>query len=148
MRHWDPRKESAVSIIPDAKVLVNAAVGLIAQKASALHNEYIYHQYIVIEYGRKSSIYNNFTSSGFEFCRYIRIEFGCDGYSITEGSTDKYWETFCDEKEKKCGRLGRRYACEGNIENLMEVIAKHNEVYNIVTNNCQHFAREILIKMT
>ena len=64
------------------------------------------------------------------------------------GKTEEYWDTFSDEKTKQNGTIeAMDQKCRGDIATLIKVINHQIKKYNIFTNNCRHFAEEILVVM-
>ena len=98
-----------------------------------------WHHFIVIEYGQK--LMTRVDEFGYEF--FIRIEFSNHGYSVCTDRTDKFWKIFEEERHIKRAYLGEAEECNGNIYTLIAAIKETESQYNVMTSNCQHFAKHI-----
>ena len=84
----------------------------------------------------------------FKYARFIRIDFGCDGYSYCRQRACDYWNTYKDERDNKQGQLGPGFKCKGDINRLIQVIKEHDPVYNVASNNCKGFSKKVWKRMT
>eukprot|EP01084_Bolivina_argentea_P000892 1637_1 len=135
----------SVLIVPPFAV-VGLPIALTSASVAASEFWYImktFHEYIVIEYGKKLQEPIN----GFQYKRFLRIDFGSDGYGIAMGSTSQYWDIYENEKNVKAGQLTAAVGCIAEVKSLIDIIIKHNAKYNVATNNCKDFSKKIWGKM-
>eukprot|EP01084_Bolivina_argentea_P099106 178163_1 len=101
------------------------------------------HEYVVIEFGRKLKK----PFHGFTYAKVLRLDFGCDGYSMATIPSKQYWEIYGKEKNEKKGILDKSIKCRGTVDALIDIASVHIHKYHLATNNCKHFARQVWEEM-
>ena len=120
-------------------------------KEMAKWDKTAWHHFIVIEYGKKLKgkyIKECHIENGWKYECFIRLDFSNKGYSLTRSNTADFWNIFEEERTEKRGHLDDSLFCMGSIETLIEAIKYTKSQYNVITNNCQHVAKHIWIKMS
>eukprot|EP01084_Bolivina_argentea_P023177 43187_1 len=134
---------SSIGLATSILLLDSAGIAGLLYCGDKVYDDIAWHEYIVIEYGLRLEIPLN----GFAYSRFVRIDFGSDGYAYCEDKTINYWKTFENERKDHRGTLHNSAHCIEHIDKLIDIVENHNPKYNVAINNCKHFSAEIWIKM-
>eukprot|EP01084_Bolivina_argentea_P023176 43183_1 len=138
-----PRQSRLLHPVIVIPIMVGAGIAGLLYCGDKVYDDIAWHEYIVIEYGLRLEIPLN----GFAYSRFVRIDFGSDGYAYCEDKTINYWKTFENERKDHRGTLHNSAHCIEHIDKLIDIVENHNPKYNVAINNCKHFSAEIWIKM-